>query len=104
MCIRDRFGLKQVIARTRERAYVEPGFTEPLFYRLVRHPLMVGFLIAFWATPDMSVGRLLFAAVASAYILVAVRLEEHDLKAQLGDSYQDYMDRVPRFVPLPSAR
>jgi methanethiol S-methyltransferase len=77
----------------------DPGFREPWLYRLIRHPIMVGFLIAFWATPDMSAGRLLFAAASTAYIMVGVRFEEHDLKRQLGAPYQDYVARVPRFVP-----
>jgi protein-S-isoprenylcysteine O-methyltransferase Ste14 len=95
----DLFGLKQVLARWQSQRYVEPGFRQPGLYRLVRHPIMVGFVIAFWAAPDMSAGRLLFAGVASAYILVAVRFEEHDLRAQLGDAYDRYADEVPRFVP-----
>lgn len=95
----DLFGLRQVLARARDRRYAEPGFQQPLLYRLVRHPIMVGFLIAFWAVPDMSVGRLLFAAVASAYIVVAVRFEEHDLRRRLGAPYERYLARVPRFVP-----
>jgi protein-S-isoprenylcysteine O-methyltransferase Ste14 len=99
----DLFGLRQVLARARERRYAEPGFREPSLYRLVRHPLMVGFLIAFWAAPDMSAGRLLFAVAASGYIMVGVRLEERDLAAQLGEPYRRYMRRVPRFVPRPSA-
>ncbi len=94
----DLFGLRQVLAR---KTYTEPGFRQPFLYRLVRHPIMTGFLIAFWAAPDMSVGRLLFAAVASAYILVAVRFEEHDLRKQLGEPYERYLEEVPRFVPLP---
>jgi protein-S-isoprenylcysteine O-methyltransferase Ste14 len=98
----DLFGLRQVLARARERRYAEPAFREPWLYGLVRHPLMVGFLIAFWAAPDMSVGRLLFAAVASGYIVVAVRFEEHDLRRQLGEPYERYLERVPRFVPRPS--
>jgi protein-S-isoprenylcysteine O-methyltransferase Ste14 len=98
----DLFGLKQVLAEARERRYAEPDFHEPLLYRLVRNPLMVGFLIAFWVVPDMSVGRLLFVGVATAYILVGVRLEEHDLKRQLGEPYERYLRRVPRFVPRPS--
>jgi protein-S-isoprenylcysteine O-methyltransferase Ste14 len=60
---------------------------------------MVGFLIAFWAAPDMSVGRMLFAVLATAYIIVAVRFEERDLLAQHGEAYQRYAARVPRFVP-----
>jgi methanethiol S-methyltransferase len=99
----DLFGLRQVFARARRTSYTEAGFRQPLFYRLVRHPLMVGFLIAFWATPDMSVGRLLFVGVATGYILVAVRFEEHDLRRQLGEPYERYAERVPRFVPLPRA-
>jgi protein-S-isoprenylcysteine O-methyltransferase Ste14 len=99
----DMFGLRQALARARQRRYAEPPFREPLLYRLVRHPLLVGFLIAFWAAPDMSVGRLLFAAAATGYIMVGVRLEEHDLVAQLGEPYRRYMERVPRFVPRPSA-
>lgn len=95
----DLFGLKQVLARWRARSYVEPGFAKPGFYRLVRHPLLSGFFVAFWAAPDMSAGRLLFAGVASAYILVAVRFEEHDLRAQLGEEYVRYAEEVPRFVP-----
>jgi protein-S-isoprenylcysteine O-methyltransferase Ste14 len=95
----DLFGLKQVLARWQARDYLEPQFRQPSLYRLVRHPLMSGFLIAFWATPDMSRGRLLFAAVASAYIVVAVRFEEHDLRAHLGAEYDRYAEQVPRFVP-----
>ncbi len=97
----DLFGLRQVLDRALDRRYTEPGFREPLLYRLVRHPLMVGFLIAFWAAPDLSVGRLLFAVAGTGYIMVGVRLEEHDLRAQLGEPYEDYLRRVPRFVPRP---
>jgi protein-S-isoprenylcysteine O-methyltransferase Ste14 len=98
----DLFGMRQVLARWRGRRYAEPVFREPWLYRLVRNPLLLGFLVAFWATPDMSAGRMLFVGVASAYILVAVRFEEHDLSEQLGEAYQSYLDRVPRFVPRPS--
>jgi protein-S-isoprenylcysteine O-methyltransferase Ste14 len=95
----DLFGLRQVLRGTR---YTEPGFRQPLFYRLVRHPIMVGFLIAFWAAPQMSVGRLLFAGAATGYILIAVRFEEADLRRQLGEPYQRYTEEVPRFVPRPA--
>ena len=71
----------------------------PGLYRLARHPIMVGFLIAFWSAPDMSVGRLLFAGVALAYILVSVCFEVHDLKAHLGETYERGAEEVPRFVP-----
>jgi len=100
----DLFGLRQVLARARRRDYTEPGFRQPLLYRLIRHPLMTGFLIAFWVVPDMSVGRLLFAAAATGYIVVGVRFEEHDLRRQLGEPYKRYAESVPRFVPLPRIR
>jgi len=100
----DLFGVRQVLARARRRPYTEPGFRRPLLYRLVRHPLMVGFLIAFWATPQMSVGRLLFALAGTGYILVGVRFEEHDLRRQLGEPYVRYSEQVPRFIPRPRAR
>jgi protein-S-isoprenylcysteine O-methyltransferase Ste14 len=100
----DLFGLRQVLARAGRRTYRPPGFRQTLLYRWVRHPMMVGFLISFWAVPRMSVGRLLFAVAASAYILVAVRLEEHDLREELGQPYLEYAARVPRFIPrLPAA-
>ncbi|NUT35561.1 MAG: isoprenylcysteine carboxylmethyltransferase family protein [Hamadaea sp.] len=97
----DLFGLRQVLARARRADYTEPGFRQPLLYRLVRHPIMTGFLIAFWATPQMSAGRLLFAVAATGYIVIAVRFEEHDLRRQLGEPYRRYADEVPRFVPMP---
>jgi methanethiol S-methyltransferase len=95
----DLFGLRQVVARARERTHRPPGFRQPFVYRLVRHPLMVGFIIAFWAAPDMSAGRLLFAALGTGYILVGVRLEERDLRRHFGEVYAQYETTVPRFVP-----
>ncbi len=94
------FGLKQVHAHLKMRAASEAGFLKTGFYRLVRHPLMTGFLIAFWAAPAMSVGHLLFAAVTTGYILFAVlRLEEKDLVAEIGGEYQAYQREVPAFFP-----
>jgi protein-S-isoprenylcysteine O-methyltransferase Ste14 len=95
----DLFGLRQVVARARGRGYEGPGFRQPLLYRLVRHPIMVGFLIVFWTTPEMSAGRLLFAVLGTGYILVAVRFEEHDMQSHFGDPYERYIEQVPRFVP-----
>ena len=95
----DFFGVRQVLANARRARYAEPGFRQPLLYRVVRHPLMVGFIITFWAAPEMSVGRLLFAVAANGYILIAVRFEEHDLRQALGEQYERYVSRVPRFVP-----
>ncbi len=97
----EMFGLRQVAARVHGRRHEPPGFVTPLLYRFVRHPMMLGFLVAFWATPTMTVGHLLFAALASGYIVVAVRIEERDLMRQLPE-YQDYMERTPRFIPQPS--
>lgn len=92
----DLFGIKQAL---RGAGYQEPGFGRPGFYALVRHPIMTGFIVAFWLIPVMTVGHLLFAAVSTAYIVAAVRLEEHDLRSQLGVAYTEYARQVPRFVP-----
>ena len=95
----DLFGLRQVVADARAREHVSPSFRLTMLYRVVRHPIMVGFLIAFWATPDMSQGRLLFALLGTGYILVGVRFEEHDLRHDLGEAYARYEADVPRFIP-----
>jgi protein-S-isoprenylcysteine O-methyltransferase Ste14 len=94
------FGLKQTWRFATERPSARPHFVERLFYRWVRHPLMTGFLIAFWATPLMTQGHLLFAVVTTAYILIGIRIEERDLVAAHGESYLDYRRRVPALVPF----
>jgi protein-S-isoprenylcysteine O-methyltransferase Ste14 len=96
----DLFGLRQVIFYARGKPYPAPEFRERFFYRHVRHPLLLGFLIAFWSAPRMTVGHLLFALVTTAYILVAIRLEERDLARVHGDDYLDYRRRVPMLLPL----
>lgn len=96
------FGLRQVWLFARRQVAVEQPFVTRAFYRFVRHPLMLGFLVAFWATPTMSLGHLLFALMTTGYILVAVKfLEERDLVAIHGDTYRDYQRRVPMLLPLP---
>ena len=98
------FGLKQAIAGMKGEAAREPTFRKVLFYRLVRHPLMVGFLVAFWAAPTMSVGRLLFALAMTAYVFAGVRLEERDLRAAIGPAYDDYRGEVRMLLPIPRRR
>lgn len=93
------FGLQQVFRHFRAKAMPKPSFRTPLFYRVVRHPLYLGFIIAFWATPAMSVGHLLFAAVTTTYILLAIQLEEHDLRQLFGEEYRRYAARVPMLLP-----
>jgi protein-S-isoprenylcysteine O-methyltransferase Ste14 len=93
------FGLRQVWLHARGQKYVPPHYIERFFYRFVRHPIMLGFIIAFWSTPTMSAGHLLFAGVTTAYILVALQLEERDLLKEHGASYASYRERVPMLVP-----
>jgi protein-S-isoprenylcysteine O-methyltransferase Ste14 len=94
------FGLKQTVSYAMGRPHEPPRFKERLFYRWVRHPLMLGFLIAFWATPTMSQGHLLFAAVTTVYILIAIQIEEHTLVQLHGDQYRDYQRRVSMLLPF----
>lgn len=93
------FGLRQVWLHARGRAYTAPRYVERFFYRFVRHPIMLGFLVAFWSAPTMSAGHLLFAVVTTLYILVALQLEERDLLAEHGAAYAAYRERVPMLLP-----
>ncbi|WP_206367512.1 methanethiol S-methyltransferase [Sphingomonas sp. HDW15A] len=95
----DLFGLKQVWRRLKGAEYVPPQFYTPGLYRVVRHPLYVGWLTIFWAAPTMTVAHLVFALVTTAYILFAIQLEERDLVDAFGDRYVRYRQKTPMLVP-----
>jgi protein-S-isoprenylcysteine O-methyltransferase Ste14 len=95
----DLFGLRQVYLHLRRREYTGLEFVTPGPYKLVRHPLYVGWLFAFWATPTMTLAHLLFAAATTAYILIAIQLEERNLADALGADYAEYRRRVPMLIP-----
>lgn len=96
----DLFGLRQVWLNFVGRDYTDLKFGTPGPYKLVRHPLYLGWLFAFWATPTMTVAHLAFAIITTIYILLAIRLEEHDLVTALGEDYANYRERVPMIIPF----
>jgi protein-S-isoprenylcysteine O-methyltransferase Ste14 len=100
----DLFGVRQVHLYASGREYTPPAFRTTGLYRCVRHPLMTGFLLAFWATPTMTAGHLLFAGATTAYILIALQLEERDLVSFHGEQYRAYRSRTGMLFPLPRLR
>jgi len=100
----DLFGLRQVWLYFRGKPYTELPFRLPGLYQLVRHPLYLGFLIAFWSTPLMTVAHLLFAVLTSGYILTAIRFEERDLVTHFGEKYRNYKKWAPMLIPFSKRR
>ncbi|MEX1383842.1 isoprenylcysteine carboxylmethyltransferase family protein [Lutibacter sp.] len=95
------FGLEHIFDNLKNKQTPNPKFQTNYLYKLVRHPLMLGFLIAFWATPIMTIGHLLFTAVTTLYIFIAVKyLEEKDLRKAIGEKYETYQKEVPMIIPF----
>lgn len=100
----DLFGLRQVNLYRRGEKYTELSFGTPFLYKIVRHPIMLGFIIAFWATPRMTVGHLVFTLATTAYILIAIQLEERDIVSVHGTAYEEYRKKVSMLLPIPKKR
>jgi protein-S-isoprenylcysteine O-methyltransferase Ste14 len=99
----DLFGTRQVWLHLKGQPNTPLPFHTPMLYARMRHPLYVGWAIAFWATPTMTLGHLLFAATLTTYMVIAVYFEERDLVAHFGEKYRAYQQRVPMFIPRPCA-
>lgn len=95
----DLFGLRQVWLHLRDRPYEHVPFQSRALYKFVRHPIMLGFIIAFWATPLMTQGHLLFSVMTTLYILIGIQFEEHDMKNAVGEDYVQYKKSVPMLFP-----
>lgn len=93
------FGVRQVIAHFQGKTIPSKTFKTPMLYGFVRHPMMVGVLLGFWATPDMTMSRFVFAVGFTCYVVLGIRIEERDLVIALGDDYRRYQERVPSLLP-----
>jgi len=100
----DLFGLRQVYLRFRDMEYTDVRFKISALYRFVRHPMMLGFLIAFWATPHMTLGHLLFSVATTGYIFIGIFFEERDSATFHGDAFEQYRKDVPMIIPIPGRK
>jgi len=100
----DLFGLRQVFIYFKRKEYTDLILKTSLFYKFIRHPIMLGFIIAFWATPQMSVGHLIFAIGTTGYIFIGIFFEERDLLKHLGENYRRYRERTPMILPRPGRK
>jgi methanethiol S-methyltransferase len=100
----DLFGLRQVYLYQRGKDYTDLDIKTRFLYKIVRHPIMLGFIIAFWATPYMTVGHMIFAIATTLYILIGIQLEERDLSSIHGTAYEEYRKQVSMLLPIPKKR
>lgn len=97
----DLFGLRQVYLYQRGEEYTHLTFRTPFLYKIVRHPIMLVFIIAFWSTPHMTIGYLVFDIVTTAYIVIAIQFEERDILSMHGTAYEEYRKQVSMLLPIP---